>query len=409
MRRWNTALALLAAFGLSPCGALAARSSCETCHSQEAAEYAASAHVSAQMTCVSCHGGDPTDMQETAMSKDKGFKGSPSRTAQPAFCAGCHAKGSVMRGYGLPTDQYEEYQQSHHGRAVATGNTSAAVCTDCHTVHAIRKADDPRATVAPENVPATCSRCHDDDKLMAASGVRQGIGRQYRESVHGRALLDGHNDSAPNCASCHGSHAATPPQVKEVGLICATCHPNTMEQFRQSPHAAAVDSGKMTPCVSCHTDHTIQHPTPDLILTSCAPCHQNDAEVKALAQRLHDELVQAAELYDATAQEVQEDGGATLPLEKIEPELDEAHTALLRTAVQQHSLQPRDVEKMAVVIRAVAEDLDTIKKDRTDRHRFRIVILAYIWGYLLTTILVIFKKRQRFERQRMQAQSHGGR
>ena len=36
----------------------------------------------------------------------------------------------------------------------------AAVCTDCHGVHDIRKADDPGSRVMQANLVKTCQQCH---------------------------------------------------------------------------------------------------------------------------------------------------------------------------------------------------------------------------------------------------------
>jgi hypothetical protein len=39
---------------------------------------------------------------------------------------------------------------------------NSAVCTDCHGVHDILKADDPKSSVNPANLLATCQKCHPD-------------------------------------------------------------------------------------------------------------------------------------------------------------------------------------------------------------------------------------------------------
>ena len=47
---------------------------------------------------------------------------------------------------------------------------------------------------------------------------------KWRESVHGQALLDKGDLSAPTCNNCHGNHGAVPPQVDSVANACGTCH-----------------------------------------------------------------------------------------------------------------------------------------------------------------------------------------
>ena len=52
------------------------------------------------------------------------------------------------------------YQESVHGKLIASGNDKAAVCSDCHGNHDIRRANDPTSPVFRANVPKTCSKCH---------------------------------------------------------------------------------------------------------------------------------------------------------------------------------------------------------------------------------------------------------
>jgi hypothetical protein len=40
------------------------------------------------------------------------------------------------------------------------GRRLAAVCTDCHGVHDIQKADDPNSSVMAANLQKTCQKCH---------------------------------------------------------------------------------------------------------------------------------------------------------------------------------------------------------------------------------------------------------
>ena len=116
---------------------------------------------------------------------------STDRGAIPALCASCHSDLDKMRPYNIPVDQYAIYQTSQHGRALARGDTRAAVCTDCHGSHDMRPADDPRSSIHTRNVPATCGSCHSDAVLMSRYGHDSGVVDDYMGSVHGRALLVG--------------------------------------------------------------------------------------------------------------------------------------------------------------------------------------------------------------------------
>lgn len=401
-QRGVVGLVILAAVCAAPGQTPVRGSSCETCHSKAAADHLGSRHEAAGITCVTCHGGDPNDMTVGSMSPAKGFRGQPARRDQPAFCADCHAKGERMRPYGLPTDQYAEYQESHHGQAVLAGSLDAAVCSDCHTAHRILGPDDPRSSVAPVNVPTTCAQCHDDAVRMGRAGVPTGQFAAYTESVHGQMLAAG-SDAAPSCASCHGSHGAAPPDIVSVGHICQRCHPVAWEQFSASPHAEAVDKGRMSPCVACHGTHDIQHPTDTLLRSSCQACHADNAAVAALSGRLADEIASARAAYaeaEAGLGAHHEVGFETIQLEAA---LQEAHTALLRLPAAQHSLEPRDVERQAVVVRAAFEQYEHAEQEHRERQQIRRAALLYLWGFFGVSILGFCVQRQRFEHRRRAA------
>ena len=151
--------------------------SCVDCHSaldgalhvtQE--QFAQDIHAQKGLTCASCHGGDPTKTDDSAMSKAAGFKGKIERAAVPKLCGSCHSDPGFMRQYNpsLRTDQLSQYQTSVHGKRQAAGDTKVAVCTDCHGVHDLRPASDTRSKVHPLNIAATCSRCHGNAEYMAA-------------------------------------------------------------------------------------------------------------------------------------------------------------------------------------------------------------------------------------------------
>jgi len=404
-RTVSLALSLCLAAGLA--ARAADRSSCETCHSEEAAEHRVSDHAAAGLDCVTCHGGDPKDFTARAMAAAKGFTGAPSRQDQPAWCANCHSKSVLMRPYGLPTDQWAEYQTSQHGRALATGVTEVAVCSDCHTVHSIRAAKDPRSSVAPVRLAETCGRCHADPKLMTRYGVSTKPFSDYLSSVHNQALQADHKSTAPTCADCHGSHGAVPPKTSEIQVVCGRCHKVAAQQVAASPHAQAAKDGQMKPCLGCHGDHAIVDAGPDMLLTSCGGCHANESEVKDLAARLHADLSGAWETYEEVKRVIEGETGESLPYQKIEIFLDEAHTALVQAAALQHSMQPRDVELLTAEVQRVADNLEELQTDRRDQIHFRIAVLLYVWGYLAASVAALFIMRQRYEARR-QARAAGG-
>ena len=77
---------------------------CLNCHKDQVQLWMPSVHAQAGLTCVSCHGGNPTATDETAHSADN-FKRPDNKKAIAELCASCHSDVRRMNAYGLPTDQ----------------------------------------------------------------------------------------------------------------------------------------------------------------------------------------------------------------------------------------------------------------------------------------------------------------
>ncbi len=115
-------------------------------------------------------------------------------------------------------EQFKKTLDSVHQHALAAGNKKAAVCADCHDPHRQQKITGEDGKLVPAArvaIPRTCSRCHGD------------IYRQYRQSVHGAALVTGNRD-VPTCIDCHGVHNIPDPRTARFRItsprICADCH-----------------------------------------------------------------------------------------------------------------------------------------------------------------------------------------
>ena len=124
-----------------------------------------------------------------------------------------------MRGSGISDRPFCLIEESVHAKALAQGNISAAVCTDCHNSHDILPASDPRSPIAKVNIPATCSKCHQSESA------------EFMQSVHGQAVTRGVSRS-PVCTDCHGIHGISSPVEQATANAstavatdtCAGCH-----------------------------------------------------------------------------------------------------------------------------------------------------------------------------------------
>ncbi len=287
MRAARARVVLAALLLLGAPAARAATDSCLDCHrGLEDARLKAPTvgfphdiHFERGFTCASCHGGNPADPDVSAMDPDKGFKGVPSRDQVAPMCASCHANAGFMKHYNPRPYIFslDEWKTSVHCKRESLGDQKVATCTGCHGVHGIRPRNDPASPVFKTNVPRTCARCHNAE-YMKGRTVRSDQYALYAQSVHGVALLEKGDVSAPACNDCHGNHGAAPPGLKDVTLVCGTCHGREAELFEGSRMKAGMDAMGRAGCVTCHSNHGVRHPTDAMLAVGtsgvCAGCHK---------------------------------------------------------------------------------------------------------------------------------------
>jgi cytochrome b subunit of formate dehydrogenase/5-methylcytosine-specific restriction endonuclease McrA len=263
---------------------------CDQCHADEGQGYAHSIHAQATSagkipaSCQDCHG----DVHAIVSGDDP--KSSVNRSNIPVTCGRCHGQKFLMESNGETTQPFLSYQSSVHGRAVANGSQKAAVCTDCHGVHQILPASDPKSPISKVAVASTCGKCHTD------------VSDTFTASIHGQAIARG-NMLAPTCTDCHGIHSIkrhndpnSPIAEQNVSRdICARCHEgvrlsqefgvpgNRVTSYFDSYHGLAAEGGSVVAanCSSCHGVHNIL-PSSDPHSTinranldaTCGQCHK---------------------------------------------------------------------------------------------------------------------------------------
>ncbi len=244
--------------------------------------FEASVHGAQAVGCTSCHT-DITAFPHPALIaenlRDVAVK-------MYTTCQQCHS------------EQYNKTLDSVHQRALAAGNTNAAICTDCHNPHTQTRITDPdTGQILPDarlHIPTTCARCH------------SAIYDQYTTSVHGAALTEENNLDVPTCIDCHGVHSIANPTTTTFRtnspLICAKCHtdPTIMDQYGISTrvvntyvadfHGTTItlfekthpDQATNKPvCFDCHGVHNIQKADDPIygiamkenLLVACQRCH----------------------------------------------------------------------------------------------------------------------------------------
>ena len=250
--------------------------------------FKASVHGKSEIaTCVTCHG-----IHEIKRASDPRSPVYPTREIR--LCSKCHSDANYMKRFnpGLPTDQFEKYKTSVHGQRILRGDIKVATCSDCHSAHDIFPANDPRSTVFASNLPTTCARCHSDASYMRGYKIPTDQYEKYVKSVHGRALLEKGDLSAPACNDCHGNHGAIPPGVKSISHVCGTCHALNAEMFSRSPHAPVFEAKKIPQCEVCHGYHLIEKPTDEMLGTNtkatCIKCHKEGDKGFEVARQMRE-------------------------------------------------------------------------------------------------------------------------
>jgi predicted CXXCH cytochrome family protein len=151
-------------------------------------------------TCTSCHGVHA--IQPAAEPKSAVH---PTNVA--ATCNRCHGDSELMSVYGLPADQYEDYQKSVHWTTISEGNDlSAPTCNDCHGNHG---ASPPGVG----SIELVCGNCH----AMQRQLFDQGPHREGFAEV-----------GDPECDACHGNHNVRFYTDEFLGVeeeqLCSNCH-----------------------------------------------------------------------------------------------------------------------------------------------------------------------------------------
>jgi len=215
--------------------------------------------------CVDCHADVKSAAHET--------------TPKKISCASCHA------------DQQAAYDRSHHAKALASGNSNAATCVDCHgSPHELLPGSDPKSRVSHANIPATCGACHGQKLVMADGGQSAHMVASYGQSVHGHAVSNG-SAKAAVCTDCHGTHeildakdSKSPIFKFNVPQTCGKCHDTIAKEFQWSIHGTALAQGnwQAPACTDCHGIHSIKaHTDPNspvsaqnVAQATCARCHE---------------------------------------------------------------------------------------------------------------------------------------
>jgi thiosulfate reductase cytochrome b subunit len=249
--------------------------SCANCHEKTSKEYSESIHGltykrgdRAAATCANCHGTHDIIPSANRQSRTNKFN-------LPETCGQCHKNKEVLKTHNIKEKEaVPHFVDSIHGRALLVdGLIVAPNCNDCHGVHDIQPASNPKSRIFKDNVPDTCGKCH----VL--------VEETYNKSIHGK-LLASFDARGPICITCHTSHEIDKPSSPEFRIKadrkCGGCHQDRLERYRETFHGKAIALGRegVATCYDCHGHHDIQkssdpssHISDKNRLDTCKKCH----------------------------------------------------------------------------------------------------------------------------------------
>ena len=177
---------------------------------------------------------------------------------------------------GVVVQQIEKFMKSIHARPNRDDQSRTnATCYNCHDPHYIYTNGSPERRQWRLNIPNTCGKCHEAQRM------------QYETSVHGKEVLQNKNPNAAICSDCHTTHdveAAAKDSAKlTITKNCGNCHQGSLKSYTETYHGQVNRLGYAytAKCFDCHGSHGIQRiDNPDSSvhpanrLKTCQQCHK---------------------------------------------------------------------------------------------------------------------------------------
>lgn len=278
--------------------------------------------------CVSCHG-----VHEINNAR---LPHSPTHPLNlPQTCANCHADPEHMAGYDIPTDQFELYSQSVHGRALLEReDLGAPACNDCHSNHG---ASPPGV----ENLTYVCGNCH---------AVQEEL---FEASPHWPAFTE--NDF-PMCQTCHSNH-----------LVKRT-------------HDGLVGDEEPAYCIECHYEG-------------------DDTEGIPTARGMHTALVSLATEYDSSRAVVAEAEAKGMMVTDETFLLKEMGQVLIQARTQVHAFVLDSVTSKTEIGLAKADTVQANAASLIDEYYFRRKGLGLATLFITILVVTLWLRIRKMERK----------
>lgn len=204
-------------------------------------------------------------------------------------CVDCHKETLAKREkepdgkterLKVVNEQVGNYMQSIHAQPSKLDQSRTnATCYDCHDAHNVGELGSIQRAEKRLKNPEVCGRCH--EKQLTA----------YRNSDHGKALLEKHDSKSAVCSDCHTTHAIDAPETDKAKLAitknCGDCHKDAQRTYFASYHGQVHRLGytNTAKCHDCHGSHEIKGAKDETSeihannrLENCRACHKDANE-----------------------------------------------------------------------------------------------------------------------------------
>ena len=246
---------------------LEGRADCLGCHGESAVDPYPRDHRNRPLVaCLRCH---VPAQSPRAPTTEAAVPAPPAN----GYCLSCHGDPALELKFPQGPTLSLFVDADVYGRS--THGSKRMPCTACHPDVGHYPHEPVKARSARELsrgiVQQSCFKCH------------QTVFQQFRESVHGRALIEEGNLDVPGCPDCHGVHNIRPPHTvlfrMESPDTCSRCHadpvlaakygmsPNVMQSYLKDFHGASVRltraegssiASYKPVCYDCHGIHDIK-------------------------------------------------------------------------------------------------------------------------------------------------------
>ena len=186
----------------------------------------------------------------------------------PNTCNNCHGDDDYMKEYDIPTDQFEKFTQSVHGKKlIEERDTGSPACNDCHGNH---------GAMPPgiSSIGHVCGMCHVNNM------------QYFSSSTMGEAFVE---QELHACEECHGNHNVQKTSDDMVGVgeksTCINCH----DEGDIGYEAALKIHKKLKQSVAIYDTAEIQQ-------REVRRIGMNDIEIDFLLQDAHQSMIEARTL-----------------------------------------------------------------------------------------------------------------